>query len=160
MAKPSRLNRTLKAYRIGHHSNEYPIFDGRGAKLFPGRWNENLPVIYSAENYSLAMLEKLVHSNTGDIPDGQQWIEILISSGTTYEFVTKDSFPNWRNQDLSKDFGDEWLNSKRSAILIVPSIIATVENNILINEFHPQFHSIKTSLNKPVVWDKRLFLAD
>lgn len=190
----SRLDRTLKAYRIGEDSaepfgsdappkgalgadappvmskakplyeryerscNKYPIFDGTGAKLYPGRWNENLPVIYCAQNFSLAMLEKLVHSNTGDIPDGQQWIEISIPNGTSYEVVTSASFPNWQNSSLTKDYGDRWLESNRSAILIVPSIIASVENNILINESHPQFGSIETSLNRPVIWDERLFL--
>jgi RES domain-containing protein len=37
----SILDRTLKAYRIGVHNNRYPIFDGTGAKLYPGRWNDN-----------------------------------------------------------------------------------------------------------------------
>ena len=34
------LDRTLKAYRIGVHNNRYSIFDGTGAKLYPGRWND------------------------------------------------------------------------------------------------------------------------
>lgn len=168
------LDRTLKAYRIGIHNNRYPIFDGTGAKLYPGRWNTNYPVIYCGENYSLAMLEKLVHSNTGNIPEQQQWIEITIPVGTTYEIVTTTrsgaspvSFgddganapclPDWRESAVSKAFGDRWLDSNRSCILIVPSAIAPVENNILINEAHPQFLTIKTSLNRPVFWDRRLF---
>lgn len=154
----SVLDRTLKAYRIGIHNNRYPIFDGTGAKLYPGRWNDNYPVIYCAANYSLAMLEKLVHSNTGDIPAHQQWIEIAVPVGTTYETVTTYSLPDWKQPSVSKTFGDSWLSSKRSCILIVPSAIAPVENNILINEFHPQFPTITTSLNRPVIWDRRLFL--
>lgn len=153
----SVLDRTLKAYRIGIDSNLYPIFDGTGAKLYPGRWNANFPVIYSGENYSLAMLEKLVHSNTGDIPENQQWIEITIPVGTTYEVVTNYSLPGWKEHLVSKAFGDNWLVSNRSCILIVPSAIAPVENNILFNESHPQFPLIHTSLNQPVLWDSRLF---
>lgn len=153
----SVLDRTLKAYRIGIHNNRYPIFNGTGAKLYPGRWNKNYPVIYCGANYSLAMLEKLVHSNTGDIPELQQWIEITIPVGTTYETVTTYSLPNWQEPFVSKTFGDNWLESNRSCILIVPSVIAPIENNILINESHPQFTSIQTSLNQPVVWDRRLF---
>ena len=153
----SVLDRTIKAYRIGIHNNRYPIFDGTGAKLYPVRWNQNYPVIYCGSNYSLAMLEKLVHSNTGDIPEHQQWIEITIPVGTTYETVTTYSLPNWKQSSVSKTFGDNWLDSKRSCILIVPSAIAPVENNILINESHPQFSTITTSLNQPVIWDRRLF---
>ena len=153
----SILDRTLKAYRIGIHNNRYPIFDGTGAKLYPGRWNNNYPVIYGAANYSLAMLEKLAHSNTGDVPAHQQWIEITIPVGTTYETVTTYSLPDWKQPSVSQTFGDRWLEEKRSCILIVPSAIAPVENNILINEFHPQFSTITTSLNRPVIWDRRLF---
>lgn len=154
---PSILDRTLKAYRIGVHSNHYPIFNGTGARLYPGRWNTEYPVIYSARNYSLAMLEKLVHSNTGDIPASQQWIEITVPMGTSYETVTNYSLPSWKEPSVSKAFGDQWLNSNRSCILIVPSAIAPVDNNILINEAHPQFSLIETSLNQPVIWDSRLF---
>ena len=153
----SILDRTLKAYRIGIHNNRYPIFDGMGAKLYPGRWNENYPVIYCGSNYSLAMLEKLVHSNTGDIPEHQQWIEITIPVGITYETVTTYSLSNWKQSSVSKTFGDNWLKSRRSCILIVPSAIAPVDSNILINESHPQFSAITTSLNQPVVWDRQLF---
>lgn len=155
----SILDRTLKAYRIGIHSNRYPIFDGTGSKLYPGRWNENYPVIYSGSNYSLALLEKLVHSNTGDIPQHQQWIEITIPVGTSYETVTTYSLPNCQQSFVSKAFGDNWLKSKRSCILIVPSAIAPVENNILINESHESFSKIEISLNQPVIWDRRLFFS-
>lgn len=156
----SILNRTIKAYRIGVNNNKYPIFDGTGAKLYPGRWNENYPVIYCAANYSLALLEKLVHSNIGSIPEHQQWIEITIPVGTTYETVTTYSLPDWKQTSVSKAFGDSWLESLRSCILLVPSVIAPVENNILINESHPQFSTITTSLNQPVIWDSRLFFSD
>lgn len=71
--------------------------------------------------------------------------------------VTTYSLPDWKELAVSKDFGDEWLKSNRSCILIVPSAIAPVENNILIDEAHPQFSTIKTSLNRPVLWDRRLF---
>ncbi|MDJ0636526.1 MAG: RES domain-containing protein [Xenococcaceae cyanobacterium MO_188.B29] len=153
----SILDRTLKAYRIGIHNNRYPIFNSTGAKLYPGRWNENYPVIYCSSNYSLAMLEKLAHSNTGDIPKNQQWIEIVLPVGTTYETVTTYSLSNWKESSVSKRYGDDWIKSKRSCISIVPSVIAPVDNNILINESHPQFSNITTSLNQPVIWDRRLF---
>ncbi|MEL6580232.1 MAG: RES domain-containing protein [Cyanobacteria bacterium J06621_12] len=153
-----RLDRTVKAYRIGAANNKYPIFDGTGSSFFPGRWNTGrCRIIYTAEHYSTALLEKLVHSNTGKIPKNQQWIEITIPVGISYETVTLDSIPNWKDSDITKKFGDRWLTEKRSCILFVPSIIAPVDNNILINEFHSQFPKLTTSLNKPVIWDRRLF---
>jgi RES domain-containing protein len=156
----STLDRTLKAYRIGAHGNPYPIFDGTGATIAPGRWNTaRCRTIYCSEHFSTALLEKLVHANTGKIPKNQQWIEITIPVGISYEIVTSDSLPGWDSpsQSLGKAFGEEWYLSRRSAILIVPSIVARVDNNILLNPEHPQFNKITTGLNQPVVWDSRLF---
>ena len=156
----SILDRTQKAYRIGTINNRYPIFDGSGSLLFPGRWNSNRRrVIYCSEHYSTALLEKLVHFNTGKIPSNQHWIEITIPKGTTYEMVTHYSLPGWNDpsQEVSKDFGDRWIEEKRSPIVYVPSIVAPPENNVLINEMHPQFSSLAINLNHPVVWDRRLF---
>lgn len=157
----SVLDRELKAYRIGTVSNQYPIFDGSGSVLYPGRWNtEDCRIIYCSEHYSTALLEKLVHSNTGKLPQGQQWIEISIPAGTTYEVVTPHSLPGWDNpsQQVSKRFGIQWVKQQRSAILLVPSIVARVDRNILINEAHSEFSKITTSLNEPVIWDSRLFI--
>lgn len=156
----SILDRELKAYRIGTADNKYRIFDGYGSILYPGRWNSNAcRVIYCSQHYSTALLEKLVHSNTGKIPQKQQWIEISIPAGTSYEVVTPHSLRGWDNpsQKISKRFGDQWVKEQRSAVLIVPSIVARVDNNILINEAHPEFNQITTSLNQPVIWDSRLF---
>lgn len=158
----SVLERELKAYRIGVANNKYPIFDGSGSLLYPGRWNSSAcRVIYCSQHYSTALLEKLVHSNTGKIPTGQQWIEISIPAGTSYEVVTPHSLRGWDSpsQKQSKRFGDRWVKQQRSAILIVPSIVARVDCNILINEAHAEFRRMTTSLNQPVIWDSRLFIG-
>jgi RES domain-containing protein len=42
-------------------------------------------------------------------------------------------------------------------VLIVPSVLARVDKNILINPDHPEFGRITTGLHPPVWWDKRLF---
>lgn len=157
----SVLERGLKAYRIGAADNKYRIFDGYGS-VYPGRWNtQACRVIYCCEHYSTALLEKLVHSNTGKIPQKQQWIEISIPAGTSYEVVTPHSLRGWDSptQKVSKKFGDRWVKERRSVILIVPSIVARFDNNILVNEAHPEFRLITISLNQPVIWDSRLFLA-
>ena len=158
----SVLDRTVRAYRIGAANNKYPIFDGSGSLLYPGRWNSSAcRVIYCSQHYSTALLEKLVHSNTGKIPTGQQWIEISIPAGTSYEVVTPHSLRGWDSpsQKQSKRFGDRWVKQQRSAILIVPSIVARVDCNILINEAHAEFRRMTTSLNQPVIWDSRLFIG-
>jgi RES domain-containing protein len=154
-----RLDRVLKAYRIGDPSGEYPIFDAAGSKLYPGRWNTPAsPMIYASEHYSTAMLERLVHGS-GSLPPNQHFIEITIPNGVTYEAVTPASLPGWDAMDarVSKAFGEAWQHARRSLVLIVPSVVARIENNVLINTEHPELQQVTHGLHQPVWWDKRLF---
>ncbi len=153
----SILTKTLTAYRIRGKNNKYPVFDGTGSTIQPGRWNTSTcRMVYCSQYYSTALLEKLVRLSD-ETPLNQQWIKITIPVDTTYEVVTPHSLEGWDEESTSKAFGDKWIREKRSCILIVPSLVAREDNNILINEAHPQFPNIETSLNRPVVWDKRLF---
>jgi len=153
-----KLDRTLFCYRIGDPNGEFPIYDGRGAVLFPGRWNAgDRPVIYASEHYSTAMLEKLVHGN-GHLPPHQHFITIAIPRGTSYEVVSKDRLPGWDTLEpsVSRDFGEQWLREGRSAVLLVPSFVARLESNVLINPSHADTAAIETSRAEPVWWDERL----
>jgi RES domain-containing protein len=154
-----RLDRVLRAYRIEDPNGEYPIFDATGSKIAPGRWNTaQRPIIYCSEHYSTAMLEKLVHGS-GSLPPNQHFIEITIGNGVSYEVVTAASLPGWDAPDaaVSKAHGDAWQKSKRSLLLLVPSVVARMETNILIHPEHPDLRLVTTSLHQPVWWDRRLF---
>jgi RES domain-containing protein len=154
-----RLRRALACYRIGDPGGEFPIFDATGSTIYPGRWNDqDSPVIYAAETYSAAMLEKLAHGG-GEMPANQHYIEIEVPKGSSYEVVTKDSLPGWDSADCrsAKVFGVRWVDEERSLLLFVPSYVARVEKNVLINPVHPEFSSIEVSLEQPVWWDERLF---
>lgn len=154
-----RLDRTLTAYRIGDPHGDYPIFDSTGSKHYPGRWNDRTaPVIYASRHYSTAMLEKLVHAN-GIMPPHQHFIDIILPRGLSYEMVTKDMLPGWDSEEpsVSRNYGVQWCRQQRSAILLVPSITARMEQNVVINAGHPEFHLIETGLPTPVWWDSRLF---
>ena len=60
---------------------------------------------------------------------------------------------------VSRAYGERWSLELRSVILIVPSIVARIDSNILINPAHPEFRLIEASLHQPVFWDRRLFGA-
>lgn len=157
--KPQRLDRTVIGYRIGDPEGEYPIFDSVGSTLYPGRWNdEDSPVIYTAEHYSTAMLEKLAHGE-GEMPVNQHYIQITLPKGSCYEVVTRDTLPEWAAGDCkaARQWAVRWIQQCRSLLLFVPCYVARVEQNILINPAHPEFPSIETSLAFPVWWDDRLF---
>ena len=154
-----RLDRTPTVYRIGDPEGAYRIFDAAGPRVSPGRWNTpDAPVIYASEHYSTAMLEKLVHAQ-GLMPPNQHYVSITLPHGLSFETVTKDHLPGWdaENESISQAHGRRWVLERRSAILFVPSLVARIEQNVLINPAHEEFGRIESSLPVPIWWDQRLF---
>ena len=133
--------------------------DATGSRLFPGRWNTaTAPVLYTARHYSLAMLEKLAHG-AGRLPPNQHFTAITLPRGLSYETFDPAALPGWDRPDQreTRRFGATWQKSGRSAVLLVPSLLARMEENVLLNPEHPEFVQIETALPRPVWWDKRLF---
>ena len=180
---PLVLAEAMRAYRIGDPQGSYPIWSTAGAERVSGRWHEaGAEVICASEHYSTALLEALAHWN-GVLPANQRFVEITIPRGTRYELVPNkrergrpalvegkmpslpgklasgDTVPNWfhRIGEASRRFGREWFAENRSAILIVPSLVARMENNVVINARHPDFGGLKVGPETPVLWDERLF---
>ncbi len=155
------LDRTLAAYRIGDPTGAYAIFDATGSTLFPGRWNTpGSPLIYSSEHFSTALLEKLVRGS-GRLPPNQHYVRITVPRGLSYEVFSPPSLPGWDSlpPTMSRAFGERWRNENRSLVLIVPSVVARLDMNVLINPAHPEFRHVEASLHHPVFWDRRLFGA-
>ncbi|QYF86562.1 RES family NAD+ phosphorylase [Brevundimonas sp. PAMC22021] len=154
-----RLDDALKAYRIGDPRGEHPIWSDGGARLASGRWHEaGQRAVYAAEHYSTAMLEKLVHFG-GELPNGQHYVEIHLPAGLSYEMVNPDLVPDWAAPGgaAARAFGRDWFAQGRSAVLIVPSVVARMERNFVFNAAHPEFARVKPGLETPVWWDQRLF---
>jgi RES domain-containing protein len=154
----SRRSGPWRAYRIA--DRRHKIFDGQGAETFGGRWNSpGRRVIYAAESYAGAMLEVLVNANIGRMPKHHGWIEILIGEDVSVEEVDARKIRRWDapDQRASRSFGDKWYDQGRSTVLIVPSTVARVERNVVINQNHPEFRKLRATKPKPVVWDERLF---
>lgn len=153
------LDRVLVCHRIGDPAGLYPIFDATGSTIAPGRWNTaTTPVLYTCEHYSTAMLEKLVRGS-GLLPPNQHYIEISIPNGITYEVLDPATLRGWDapTPTASKRFGAKWQQSQRSLLLVVPSVVARIERNFLLNPDHPEFSRVTHGLHQPVWWDLRLF---
>jgi RES domain-containing protein len=147
----------LRAWRIA--DIRHPIYGGTGALLYGARWNsQGHAVIYASASYACAMLERLAHAGIGSIPKSQHWITINIPAIDIEEITTSD-IPGWDQPDnsASRAYGDRWLLEKRTAVLVVPSVVARGDCNVLINPAHPDFHKIAHTRAEPVVWDRRLF---
>ncbi len=148
------------AFRIGDPRGRCSVYSGEGAASNPGRWNRpGEAMIYASGHYSTAMLEKLAH--IGEMPPNQNFIEILIPQGVAYEVVAKDTLPGWfeSNRAAAQRFGSAWLRERRSAILLVPSVVARMERNVLINPQHHDAARVEADLETPIWWDQRLFVG-
>jgi len=127
--------------------------------VYGARWNSpGRRVIYAAETYAGALLEMLVHAS-GNVPRSQGFIEITIPSGLRIEVAGPDDVPDWdaASSAAARGFGNKWYDERRTAVLIVPSVVTRVETNILINQEHRDFALIRASPPRPVRWDERLW---
>lgn len=104
------------------------------------------------------MLEKLVHTGR-QIPKHQVCVTFDYPDDLRVTTVNPDSLREWQATDMSasRRFGDEWLGTARTAILLVPSVVFDIERNALINPMHADFVRIRVLSVAPVRWDDRLF---
>jgi RES domain-containing protein len=147
------------AWRIA--DGRFDPFSPVGASLVGGRWNSpGQGVIYASASYAGAMLECLAHAGIGRVPRTQVAVAIRIGPGVATETLHADGLPpGWADADLrvARSVGDAWLRERRSAVLLVPSVVARREFNVLIHPGHPHFRRIRAAAPEPVLWDKRLF---
>ncbi len=136
---------------------------GSGAKLYGGRWNSvGLPVLYTTENISLAILEILVRTDMHAIPLSYHLIKIDIPELIQPQFITTGKLKTSWKDDLgyTQWMGDEFIKSNKSLLLKVPSAIVDEENNYIVNPEHNDFKKVKIAAVKKFQFDKRLFLKD
>jgi len=148
----------MRIYRIA--DSRHPIWDGTGAMLIGGRWNSpGKPVIYGAASYAGAMLEVLVHARIGKLPRTHVFVVADIPTDVSIETLAVEKLVGWDASDSrnAREAGDRWLSELRSAVLVVPSVVAREEMNVIVNPLHADAARIVVSEVKPVIWDDRLF---
>lgn len=152
----------MKAWRIEKRKRIATATSGEGARITGGRWNSaGLPLVYASEHLSLAILEILVHAPSPDqrtvararseivVPDGL--VEVLLPKLLPTGFGPSTPYAE------TQAIGDEWLRTKRSVALIVPSAIVPVEANVLLNPTHPDFAKVTWGAFDPIDLDPRLW---
>jgi len=150
---------TWQSWRIA--DGRFDPFSPVGASLVGGRWNSpGLGVIYASRSYAGAMLECLAHAGIGRVPRTHVAVGIAIAGAVTVERHDQSGLPvGWEHADLrvARALGDAWIRELRTAVLVVPSVVARGEGNVLINPRHPDFIGIVVGTPEAVVWDTRLF---
>jgi len=147
-------------YRIAkcHYIDD---LSGTGAKTYGGRWNsKGHPVIYTAGSRSLAALETLVHVPQNNIPSDLCIVTLSLPTNITSDNVSVTTLPEKRRGipilPALQQIGDKWLETGKTAILKVPSVVIPEEFNFLINPLHPEATKIKIKDKNNFVFDERI----
>ena len=144
-----------RVYRIV--SPQYPPFDGSGTYRWGSRWlSPGRYVVHTAESYSLAVLENLVHWQTSSIPKSLLCVAADIPNEIEQEELDRNDLPEPNNYTQFQEIGDDWYERGETAVLWVPSVISPVEFNILINQKHADFVHIGIQDPSPANIDPRL----
>ena len=120
-----------------------------------------VPVVYLAESAALAMLETLIHFELApdEAPADFQLLEVQCPDDIGIMTLESSRLTEgWRDdRPLTQGLGAEWLRSRSSALLRVPSAIVPNSFNYLFNPLHDQAGrvSIRSSHRHP--YDARLF---
>jgi RES domain-containing protein len=147
-------------WRIVKDKHAKIAFSGEGARIFEGRWNSaGVRMVYCSENLALAALEILAHTRAVRVRDKFRAFHISFDE-SLMEIVDLKKLPKgWDAQPagpVSKQIGDSWIKSGRSAVLALPSVLVPLERTFLLNPKHPDFGKIKIADVGEFVLDQRL----
>jgi RES domain-containing protein len=136
--------------------SEFAVLDGGGGLVVGGRWHtKGRRVVYLAESSALAILETLVHLEVSTPPPSFQLIKVLISE--QLEFETCPSELDHFDAEKTREWGNAWLDSGRSALARVPSVISPYGVNWLLNPLHGDAPKVVLEDASRWPWDHRLF---
>ena len=148
----------MKIWRICKEKHKETAFSGEGALYTGGRWTPkgNLAV-YTSESLALATLEVFIHTESNAIPLIS--VRAFLAENITVEEIKIDDLPStWQEESAYPSLqviGEEWLRSKRTAVLKVPSVIVPFEYNDILNPKHPDL-TISTNSSFDFKFDKRI----
>ncbi len=149
----------MKIWRICKGKHKETAFSGEGGLYAAGRWTpKGSLAVYTSESLALATLEVFVHTESNAIP----LISIcaFLTENITVEEIKIDDLPSiWQEESAYPSLqviGEEWLRSKRTAVLKVPSVIVPFEYNYILNPKHPDL-TISTDSSLNFKFDRRMW---
>ena len=149
----------MTVFRISNTAYKDDI-SGTGAGIMGARWNSiGIPVLYTAQHISLAVLEMLVNTNFKDYSIALELMYIKLPDQYPIFSINPGSLKhNWsEDPDYTRFIGDEFFTQNESMILQVPSAVIGEEFNFLANPLHRDFKKIKVIKTISFWPDERLF---
>ena len=152
----------MLVWRVVRKARAAQALSGEGARLNGGRWNHvGIPVVYTSESLSLAVLEYVVHVSIPDLPKELVSVRIDIPDKLPRTAITADELPDgWRTSRVKaklRDIGTHWARGGASPIVVVPSVVIPNELNYILNPNHPLASSVKVVSVEPLALDRRLY---
>ncbi len=153
----------MNLWRIAAETRKFAADDlsGGGAAAHPGRWNDAMQaVVYAAPSIALAVLETAAHIDAGGLPLNRFVVRIDVPDAIWAAREERDvaTLPaTWAAIPAGKTsvrIGSEWIASRRSAILLVPSVIVPEEWAALINPAHPDARKLTAKVTRRFEYDK------
>ena len=149
----------ITSWRVVRPDLAARALDGEGARKWGGRWNSaGRAVVYTAATTSLGLLEKMVHAESV-LPPIYSAIPVTFDRDLV-ETIEPGALPvDWRAVPAPRPLqvlGDAWVDSMRSCVLEVPSVVVPHESNFVLNARHPGFASIAIGEPIELAMDARL----
>jgi RES domain-containing protein len=151
----------MRVWRICRQPYAATALDGIGGMYTSGRWHTkgNL-IVYTASSAALAALEVLVHVDPLTAPNDLRLLAVELPDDLPMETLDPASLPAGWNAvpapPALQALGTSWLTGGRTAALIVPSAVITVEQNVLLNPRHPDMRRVRIIGDDPFSFDTRL----
>lgn len=147
----------MKLWRLYRRAHGQGL-DGAGGRYAAGRWHrQGTPVVYFGAGAAIVVLEKLAHLNPDTLP--ADLMLGLFEADVSAEDVWPDaSVPSRDLEDIdqTRAAGQEWLESGRSCVLRVPSIVVPEEHNLVVNPRHAEAERITVVNERRFMFDGRL----
>lgn len=148
----------MEVYRLA--DARFADLSGLGGVYGAARWHhKGQPILYTGQSRSICVLERFVHEDPVDMPK-LKMLTIHIPDSISIERVTDKQLPKgWDSlpeSTVSRDFGSEWLQEGRTAVLQLPSAIVRDEYNFLVNPLHSEAQELQLLATTDFYYDARL----
>lgn len=147
----------MELWRVSRHQ----ALDGTGGTFAAGRWHtKGQLVTYCSTHSALALVEWIVRLELGidQVPASIPYIIVDAPNDVSIETIGANRLADdWKsNLIMTQEIGDDWLRSRRTALLRVPSAVVPSGDNILINPLHPDAARLTIVATRDVAFDIRL----
>ncbi len=141
--------------------SNYASLDGSGGLRASARWHtKGRRIAYLAETSAGALTEVLVRLELDpkSLPHKYKLLKAEAPDDISMREITKADLPEaWIYDEVTtRTIGDEWLTSRETALLRVPSVIVPESFNVLLNPAHPEARKVVVIAYHEYPWDRRL----